>query len=500
VSTSIDQPSTPINSSIRSHQIAQACVLIFLYAVPALVCIHSANVSDPDIWWHLRTGQWIQQHHAVPHTDFYSSTTAGKPWAAYSWLFELLTFQLFSHLGLTGIVTYTAGMLLLITAAIHHLVRRLQFDFTLGVLLTYAACFSFGHLYTPRPWLFTLLFFALELDILMHARRTGRLRELAWLPLLFALWANLHIQFIDGLVVLAIALAESLLFLRQAKAQTKTPSLLRPLPLAAALFACLLATLINPYGWHIYQVAFQLASQSGVLNIVTELQAMPFRDLSDYVLLLLTLACAAALAHSRRFLPFETVLFAFAVIVSFRSQRDVWVMAIAAAAILSSTLHGSRKAPQHLPSGVTPLLILLASFAATLGFPAMHRNNATLNTQLAANLPVQAVEAAKARGYTGTLFNDYNWGGYLIWSLHLPVSIDGRAALYGDQAIDLSRNTWNAQPDWATDPQLLAAGLIITPLKSPLTQLLRIDPRFELTYQDKTAALFLPRKPPLQEP
>jgi len=490
VSTSPGQPSTPI----RAHQLAQACVLIFLYAVPALVCIYNAHVSDPDIWWHLRTGQWIQQHHAMPHTDLYSSTNAGKPWAAYSWLFDLLTFQLFSHLGLAGIVTYTAGMLLLITAAIHHLVRRLQFDFTLGIVFTYAACFSFGHLYTPRPWLFTLLFFALELDILMQARRTGRLRELAWLPLLFALWANLHIQFIDGLIILALALAESLLALKQ----SKTPTLLRPRPLAAIFLACVLATLANPYGWHLYQVAFQLASQSGVLNTVTELQAMPFRDLSDYVLLILTLASAAALARARRFLPFETALFIFAVIVSFRSQRDVWVMAIAAAAILSSTLPGSRKAPQHLPTAVTPLLIVLAALAAALGFPAMHRNNATLSTQLAADLPVQAVEAAKARDYTGPLFNTYNWGGYLIWSLRLPVAIDGRASLYGDQAIDRSRNIWNAQPDWATDPQLLAAGLIIAPLKSPLAQLLRLDPRFELTYQDKTAALFLPRKPPPQ--
>ncbi len=55
------------------------------------------------------------------------------------------------------------------------------------------------HLYTPRPWLFTILFFVLVLDIVMQARLTGRARELAWLPLIFALWANTHIQFIDGI-------------------------------------------------------------------------------------------------------------------------------------------------------------------------------------------------------------------------------------------------------------------------------------------------------------
>ena len=58
-----------------------------------------------------------------------------------------------------------------------------------------------GRLYTPRPWLFTILLFILELDILMRARRTGRLRGLLWLPAIFALWANVHIQFIDGRMV-----------------------------------------------------------------------------------------------------------------------------------------------------------------------------------------------------------------------------------------------------------------------------------------------------------
>jgi hypothetical protein len=76
----------------------------------------------------------------------------------------------------------------------------------------------------------------------------------------------------------------------------------------------------------------------------------------------------------------------------------------------------------------------------------------------------------------------------------MPVSIDGRAALYGDQRIDRSVQTWSGQPDWASDPQLSAAGLVIGPVKSPLIQLLRLDPRFELAYEDKVAAVFVPRK------
>lgn len=182
--------SSPAGSqSSRRIRWAQALVLMALFSVPAFVFLRTASASDPDVWWHLRSAEWILQHGAVPQTDPFSSFGMGKPWAAYSWLFELLIFKLFQWLGLAGIVVYTAGMVVCIAAALHHLIRRLQADFTLGVLLTFVASYSMVRLYTPRPWLFTVLFFALELDVLMQARKTGKMRELLWLPVIFALWA-----------------------------------------------------------------------------------------------------------------------------------------------------------------------------------------------------------------------------------------------------------------------------------------------------------------------
>jgi len=76
----------------------------------------------------------------------------------------------------------------------------------------------------------------------------------------------------------------------------------------------------------------------------------------------------------------------------------------------------------------------------------------------------------------------------------MSVTIDGRAAMYGDEQIDRSATTWSGQPDWASDPNLQKAGLVIGPVKASLTQLLRMDPRFELAYEDKLAAVFIARK------
>jgi hypothetical protein len=477
-------------SNGRVEQVAQAAVLAVLFAVPALMCVHAACVTDPDIWWHLRTGELILAQHSAPCVDPYSGALAGKPWLAYSWLYELLVVKLYHWLGLTGIVTYTSGMVLAITVALFHLIRRLQRDLTLAALLTFAACYSMGRLYSPRPWLFTVLFFILELDILMQARRTGRARELLWLPVIFALWANVHIQFIDGLLVLGLAWVEAEAARWWSAAETRV----RPAWMGLALVASLLATLLNPFGWRIYGAAYDLATQGGALNKVSELQAIPFRNLSDFFILLLALGSVGALAWQRRFPLFETALLGFAAVLSFRSQRDIWVIATVAVVILASAIPGSEKAAFRLPRSATALAILAAGVAVLAGFRIMQVNAAHLETQLAKSMPVQAVEMIRAKGYAGPLYNDYNWGGYLIWALRMPVSIDGRAAFYGDQRIDRSMATWNAEPDWASDAQLTSVGVVIGPVKAPLTQVLRMDPRFQLAYEDKVAAVFAARK------
>lgn len=480
----------------RSEQFAEAIILAILIAVPALFCLRMAIVGDADIWWHLRTGQWILQHHGVPHTDPFTRFGAGKPWAAYSWLYELLVFKCFQRLGLVGIVAYSTGMVLAIAAAIYHLLRRLQPDFSIGALLTLVATLSLTHLYTPRSWLFTILFFVLELDILMHARKTGpetgMPRELLWLPPLFALWANVHIQFFDGLLVMGLALGEAILARWFTSARTR----LAPAWIGGVFLACILATLANPYGWKIYEIGFRAATQPGILSLITEFHALEFRALADYCMLFLALAAAGALAWRRRFPLFETALLIFAAVVSFRSGRDMWVMVIAAAAILAQRIGGHEKVRRPLAAFAAPLVAVVIGLLLFLGTIVLHTDNPHLRAILAQTMPVRAVEVAKDEGFNGPLYNNLDWGGYLIWQLRMPVSIDGRNDLIGDQRIERSFATWDGGPGWASDPDLTSAKLVIGPASAPLTQLLQLDPHFVLVFEDKVAAVFIARNPP----
>jgi len=69
-----------------------------------LLAMAARNVTDPDVWWHLRTGQLIVQQHAVFHTDPYSFTKFGQPWVDHEWLSQVLMYSLYRVAGWGGLI------------------------------------------------------------------------------------------------------------------------------------------------------------------------------------------------------------------------------------------------------------------------------------------------------------------------------------------------------------------------------------------------------------
>jgi hypothetical protein len=105
---------------------------------------------------------------------------------------------------------------------------------------------------------------------------------------------------------------------------------------------------------------------------------------------------------------------------------------------------------------------------------------------------VAAVKFINENNYPGPIYNHFNWGGYLIWSLpRLLVSMDGRTNLHGDQRILRSVNTWSGVKGWESDPELMQARLVIGGVNHALTNLMRTDPRFKLVYEDDVAVVFV---------
>src|SRR5207247_9639682 len=141
--------------------VRRSFLLAVLLALPAIGVLRSkVNLEDADIWWHLRTGEWILSHHMLPLTDPFSLHGAGKEWVAYSWLFEVLVFRLHQWFGLSGILYYNVVLSIAITAAVFTLIKRFEPAFISVVGLAAISIVSMlSVLLVSRPFFFLFFFF-----------------------------------------------------------------------------------------------------------------------------------------------------------------------------------------------------------------------------------------------------------------------------------------------------------------------------------------------------
>ncbi|MDD1625125.1 MAG: hypothetical protein LUO94_10245, partial [Methylococcaceae bacterium] len=331
--------SIPISLGSYNELLRRSLLFAGLYVLILIISMTPNAATDPDIGWHLSAGQWIVEHGTVPATDPFSLYGQGKPWVAYSWLFELMLYGLVQAFGMAGLVIFTAGLALGITSALLMLIRKIEQNAGIAIGLTALGIFAMAPvLQTPRPWLFTILLFIIELDILLTARRTGNYRHLLLLPFLFALWANLHIQFIYGLFAFGVFLMEPLIeqALRRPFSVENIKSAINARLWLIAL-ACFAATLATPYHIHLYGTVVDIIRQTGPYNWGQELQAMSFRDYTNWAVLGLTVWAAHLLGQKAEARPFPVLMLVTGMFLSFRSLRDVWFVVLTAVIIIASS-------------------------------------------------------------------------------------------------------------------------------------------------------------------
>lgn len=467
-----------------------ACLL---GGLAGLTMASKAPVLDADVWWHLKVGDWIVEHHAFPHFGLFSRTAATRPWMAYSWGYEVLLSRAYAWFGLIGLALFGILMTAAVAGTYFWMLHRLSGRFWLSWVLCLAGSLSFLFNVLPRPVFFSMMFFAVVLLLLLEADRSGRAQKLYWLPLVFVFWVNFHIQFIYGLIVVGIYVVTNLL--QPAVARTSLAKRFADEPtfppgvLFGVLAACVLACCLGPYSYHLFEVALSYSNAKFPYIVLDELKPPDFRHPSDYFLVLLAVAAFVAVFRRKDSSLFQLALLCVASVFAFRAVRDAWLLAMPAAAFLAVPASERERAPAlrwyEMASVCMTIALLLFLVARNTGF-----NTRELDRTISAEYPVNAVNFIRRNPFPGPLYNDFGWGGFLIWYMpNYPVAIDGRTDLYGDE---LDFMTWKGiSGDYASDRFLQEAGVVLIPKETPLARVLATDPQFRLVYSDRLAVVFV---------
>jgi len=477
--------------------------------------VSAIPVFDPDLWWHLRTGDLIWATRRLPRVDIYSSTAAGRPWLAHEWLSELLLAGGWRLAGMEAMGLFQAGMLVLAMATVSRHLRAVGSPFPLSVPLVVVALLLILPNAHPRPYLFTLCFLPL---VAYGVDAWGPRRARTWVlvAVVFALWANLHGGFVFGLGYLGLrALGEAW---RERRLPTTHLALLG---LATA------AVLVNPYGVALLTYPLQYRPGSIHYSLVMEWASLDFHQPYTWFVEATFLAAFLAVLLKRQtgWQADLLCILAFGQM-AFTSVRNVPLLGVVAAPILArhlaaalpAFLRPDNRVPLRPPgpgasllarlgerlrmvlvldrrlNGQVWIVIALAASALGLAFrklPAETWEPPPPPAMAGMDLPFGAAAFLAQEPCVGRLLNDYGWGGYLIWRLHpvCPVFVDGRADLYGPTVLEDYATLLRLGEGWE---QLLDAydiRTVLLPPDTPLIQLLRRDPGWRLRYEDEAAVV-----------
>jgi hypothetical protein len=486
--------------AFSKRPIIRCLAMIVLLTGSARIYLMSFAVLDLDLWWHLRDGDWIIAHYAFPHQGLFSQY-ADRPWIAYSWGFEVIVSRFYHWFGLVGFVGLRTGVEVAITGVLFWMLWRGSNDFWKAWALSALGMLTIHYCLVLQPMLFSILMFAIEISLIWEARRTRSVRPLFLLPVLFLLWANLHIQFVYGLFTLLLLTAVGTLrsLLPQKWALALEPEL--PLPrLLVVSGLSLVATFIGPYSWRLYGVILGYTQSLVPYNTISELQALNFRDPWHFVLVLIVMGAFFTLGWLRSRDLFKLALLVVSTVVAFRMMRDSWFVCIPALAIIAD------RSVQDAKRWEAPVARKLVTWTATalatvlvLTLIAWDQgvNNTFLARVVAAMFPVRACNFVRAKLPPGPIYNELNWGGFVIWSLpDDPVAIDGRTDLYGDAILSRYFQERRGPPNWESDPDVKASKLVLLGAGSPLAMLMYHDQNHRLVYSDPIAVVFVKNDAP----
>jgi hypothetical protein len=463
-------------------------------AVATIVRGWFAINTDGDLPRHLRVGSEILSH-GLFFTDRFSWTMQGQPFVPYEWASEVLYTLAHRMAGLPGVILLMGVALAAAYALLYRLMMKLGMDPLLAMLTSIAAAAAGSFHWLARPHVFSygaVVGLVWLMEVAGHGSRDPRLvtrdsRLILVLPL-FAIWANLHAGFLFGLVLIGMYLVGDVLEQWVPLSAVRGPSRIKRD--AMLLVAALVGTCINPSGPGVIVHVASYFQKGWLVDITNEMQSPDFHAFIGRTFLVLLLVCLAVLGRSGRRPSWQhLIVFLGTTAFALESKRHIALWALTGFPLLMLHANASWTAAGWEPfarlregmargaglahAGAWSLvpLTILAIAAARGGMLGGARLMPDRFDPTA--FPVRIVGHARAANIQGRMFNDFVWGGYILYAWpEQKVFIDGQSDFYGVPLNQLYMSIRQADPGWERRLDSLGVDMVLLPASAPASRAL----------------------------
>ena len=443
----------------------------------ATALFHPGLLNDGDSYWHLAAGDWMLNHRLVPHVDPFSFTRAGAPWQAHEWLSEAVMALVFRLGGWPGVVTLYGLSLAAAALLLNGWLRKSLTGPSLVLTLTLVlACLAPNLL--ARPHILVLPLVIAWTAALLKAREGARAPPL-WAAGLMLAWANLHGSFVFGFLLLG-AFGLEALYAAPAGGRLRV---VRDWGVFAALGV--VAAAMTPQGPAGLIFPFKLMAIPS-LAAIGEWRPTDFSSVGPFEITL-AVTLFVALSRGMKVPPVRLLLLIGLLHMALQHNRHVIVLVLVAAMVLAAPLAEALGQPRPAPDRPrAPAWLIFGALALAL---IAGRAALPLTRVDGPTTPGAALDHVPAALRVRPVFNDYGFGGYLIYRGVRPY-IDGRTDLYGDAF--MNRYLQVLRPDPAALDQTLRGERIawtILPPGAPLVALMDARPGWRRLYADRFAVV-----------
>ena len=455
--------------------------------------------NDGDLGRHITIGNYILDTGKIPTRDIFSNTMYGEQLVPHEWLAQVFFALAHRWMGLSGDVLLAALLgSFTILIVYEELIKRGTLRLVALFVTALVAVVSSVH-WLARPHMFTFFFVALWAYWLerFYKNETKKI----WLfPLLMLIWVNTHGAYIAGFVILGAYLADW--FWKYFQGYGSRTMGIQLLWVGLLSFA---VTFINPSGWYLWGTSVGYVSNDFMTSHTVEYLSPDFHERDVWPFMFMIAFALFALMQDHKLQMREALLLAGWTVMSLYSVRNLPLFAVVTAPVYASLIQAwvdklrsllkqasvPRESENNLRGYIWVVLTILF-FGLVLWWGIPIDEKGTGNIFLPDKMPVQAVDWLEKNPQEGKMFNQFVWGGYILYRMWPAetVFIDGQTDFYGETLMREYIEVITLSEGWEDILERHDVSWMLIPRHEILANRLYTVDDWTAIYEDETAVIF----------